>query len=97
MPLSSRKKDIFFVVCFSFFAFSSFFSDSWHALGLLEGDAFWSRANRWYGEIAQDHASQRRLRHLWPGKAQPERRVRITADPGFHVGNHGSSNWPSFS
>ena len=55
LPLSQRRKDIFFVVCFSFFAFSSFFSDSWHALGLLEGDAFWSRANRWYGEIAQDH------------------------------------------
>ncbi len=53
LPLSLRKKDIFFVLCFSFFAFSSFFSDSWHALGLLEGDAFWSRANRWYGEIAQ--------------------------------------------
>ena len=28
LPLSQRKKDIFFVVCFSFFAFSSFFSDS---------------------------------------------------------------------
>jgi hypothetical protein len=55
LPLSLRKKDIFFVACFSFFAFSSFFSDSWHALGLLEGDAFWSRANRWYGEFAQDH------------------------------------------
>jgi hypothetical protein len=55
LPLNLRKKDIFFVVCFSFFAFSSFFSDSWHALGLLEGDAFWSRANRWYGEFAQDH------------------------------------------
>ena len=28
LPLSMRKKDIFFVVAFSFFAFSSFFSDS---------------------------------------------------------------------
>ncbi len=54
-PLSARPRDWFFVACFSFFAFSSFFSDSWHALGLLEGDAFWSRANRWYGEVAQDH------------------------------------------
>ena len=28
LPLSMRKKDIFFVACFSFFAFSSFFSAS---------------------------------------------------------------------
>ncbi|MGB5192876.1 MAG: hypothetical protein WBN70_07830 [Polyangiales bacterium] len=55
LPLSLRKKDIFFVVSFSFFAFSSFFSDSWHALGLLEGDGFWPTANRWYGEIAKDY------------------------------------------
>ncbi len=55
LPLSLRKRDIFFVCCFSFFAFSSFFSDSWHALGLLEGDGFWPAANRWYGELAQDH------------------------------------------
>jgi hypothetical protein len=53
-PLSDRRRDIFFIVAFSFFAFSSFFSDAWHALGLLEGDAFWSRANRWYAEIAAD-------------------------------------------
>ena len=55
LPLSLRKKDIFFVACFSFFAFSSFFSDSWHALGLLEGDGFWPTANRWYGEVAKDY------------------------------------------
>ena len=55
LPLRLRRKDIFFVLCFSFFAFSSFFSDSWHALGLLEGDGFWPAANRWYGELAQDH------------------------------------------
>ena len=55
LPLNLRKKDIFFVACFSFFAFSSFFSDSLHALGLLDGDGFWPRATRWYGEIAQDH------------------------------------------
>ncbi|MEM7137658.1 MAG: DUF2781 domain-containing protein [Myxococcota bacterium] len=54
-PISARPRDWFFVACFSFFAFSSAFSDSWHALGLLEGDMFWARANRWYGEIAQDH------------------------------------------
>ena len=54
LPLSLRKKDIFFVVCFSFFAFSSFFSDSLHALGLLDGDGFWARATHWYGEFAED-------------------------------------------
>ncbi len=53
-PLSSRPRDWFFVLAFSFFAFSSFFSDAWHALGLLEGDAFWARANRWYIEVAGD-------------------------------------------
>jgi EXPERA (EXPanded EBP superfamily) len=54
-PLSMRPRDWFFVVAFALFAFSSFFSDSWHALGLLEGDAFWSRANRWYAEVSADH------------------------------------------
>ncbi|MGB8331784.1 MAG: emopamil-binding family protein [Polyangiales bacterium] len=54
-PLSMRPGDWFFVAAFAFFAFSSFFSDSWHALGLLEGDAFWSRANRWYAEVSADH------------------------------------------
>ena len=53
-PLSMRRRDIFFVACFSFFAFSSFFSDSWHALGLLDGDGFWPEANRWYAEVADD-------------------------------------------
>ncbi len=53
-PLSDRRRDIFFVVIFSFFAFSSFFSDAWHALDLLQGDAFWARANRWYAEFAAD-------------------------------------------
>ena len=54
LPIRLRPRDWFFVACFSFFAFSSFFSDSWHALGLLEGDAFWARANRWYAELADD-------------------------------------------
>lgn len=53
-PLSDRRRDIFFIVVFSFFAFSSFFSDAWHALDLLQGDAFWARANRWYAEFAAD-------------------------------------------
>ena len=53
-PLSERPRDWFFVLAFSFFAFSSFFSDSWHALGLLHGDGFWPEANRWYAEVAGD-------------------------------------------
>ena len=31
--LSQRKGDLFFAVCFAFFAFSSLFSDAVHALG----------------------------------------------------------------
>ena len=53
-PISERPRDWFFVIAFSFFAFSSFFSDSWHALGLLHGDGFWPEANRWYAEVAGD-------------------------------------------
>ncbi len=52
--LSTRRRDIFFVCCFAFFAFSSIFSDSFHALNLIHGDGFWARANRWYAEIAGD-------------------------------------------
>ena len=55
LPLRERKRDYFFVACFSFFAFSSFFSDAWHALGLMHGEGFWPEANRWYAEFAQDH------------------------------------------
>jgi hypothetical protein len=54
LPLAKRPKDWFFVCFFSFFAFSSFFSDAQHALGRLEGDGFWARANRWYAEVAGD-------------------------------------------
>jgi hypothetical protein len=54
LPLSQRKRDWLFVGAFAFFAFSSFFSDAWHALGLLEGDQFWAVANRWYAEVAGD-------------------------------------------
>ena len=53
-PLSSRKRDWFFVCAFSFFAFSSFFSDAWHGLDLLDETSFWGRANLWYGRIAGD-------------------------------------------
>jgi hypothetical protein len=52
--LSQRKRDYFFVCCFAFFAFSSFFSDAFHGLGLIHGDGFWAGANRWYAEVAQD-------------------------------------------
>lgn len=53
-PLGERRGDIFFVVIFLAFAFTSFFSDAWHALGLLTEDMFWGRANLWYGEFAGD-------------------------------------------
>ena len=35
MPLSSRKHDWFFVAFFSFFVFSSVFSDAFHGLDLI--------------------------------------------------------------
>ena len=34
--------------------FHRFSLNSWHALGLLEGNPFWSKTNRWYGEISGD-------------------------------------------
>ena len=55
LPLLARKKDIFFSVVFVFFAFTSFFSDAWHALGLLEEDMFWSKANMWYATVSKDY------------------------------------------
>ena len=54
VSLSERKGDIFFVVCFAFFAFSSFFSDALHGLGLIHGEGFWAEANRWYAKVADD-------------------------------------------
>ena len=54
VPLSVRPRDAFFVVFFSLFAFSSFFSDAWHGLGLLDDTTFWGRANLWYCRIAGD-------------------------------------------
>jgi len=54
VPISRRPGDWVFVGCFAFFAFSSFFSDVWHALDLLHGDSFWARANRGYVEMAGD-------------------------------------------
>ncbi len=54
LPLAERKRDIFFIVCFALFAFTSFFSDAFHGLGLIHGEGFWAGANRWYAEVAQD-------------------------------------------
>lgn len=52
--LTDRKGDLFFVVCFILFAFSSGFSDAFHALNLVHGGGFWARANTWYGQVAGD-------------------------------------------
>ena len=52
--IRDRKLDLFFVICFSFFAFSSAFSDALHTLGMLDGEGFWADANRGYGEAAGD-------------------------------------------
>jgi hypothetical protein len=49
-----RKRDLFFVFCFSFFAFSSFTSDALHGLNLIHDDGFWAGANQWYAAVAQD-------------------------------------------
>ena len=52
--LAERPRDVFFVVCFAVFAFSSCFSDTLHALGRLQGEGFWADAHRWYAEVAGD-------------------------------------------
>jgi hypothetical protein len=54
LPLSARPRDIFFVACFSFFAFSSFFSDAWHGSNAIDATTFWGRANLWYINAAGD-------------------------------------------
>ena len=54
VPLSQRPWDWFFVVMFSFFAFSSFFSDAFHGLNAIDATSFWGRANLWYIEVAGD-------------------------------------------
>jgi hypothetical protein len=51
VPLRERRRDWFFVAAFSFFAFSSFFSDAWAGLGVdfsADSPSFWARANYWY-------------------------------------------------
>ena len=52
--LSQRKRDVFFVVAFAFFAFTSFYSDACYALFGLEGNAGCVQANRNYVELAGD-------------------------------------------
>ena len=54
LPLAQRKRDVFFVVAFAFFAFSSFYSDACYTLHGLEGDAGCVQANRTYVELAGD-------------------------------------------
>jgi hypothetical protein len=53
LPLDRRPSDWFFIVCFSCFAFSSFFSDAWAGLGVRfapDSASFWARANYWYAQ-----------------------------------------------
>ncbi len=50
-PLRERPGDWFFILAFSFFAFSSFFSDAVVASGVPlapDSPSFWARANWWY-------------------------------------------------
>ncbi len=54
LPLSQRKRDLFFIVGFACFVFSSFFSDACYTLHGLEGDASCVQANRSYVEMAGD-------------------------------------------
>jgi len=54
LPLSQRKRDAFFIVCFAFFAFSSFYSDACYTLYGMDGDARCVQANRAYAELAGD-------------------------------------------
>jgi hypothetical protein len=54
IPLKERPRDWFFIVFFSFFVFSSFCSDAFHGLGMLDDTTFWGRANLWYGRLAGD-------------------------------------------
>jgi hypothetical protein len=55
MPLRERKKDLFFIIIFGLFAFTSFSGDALHALGLMEDDGVFAEGNRRYMEAAQDH------------------------------------------
>jgi hypothetical protein len=54
LPLAERRSDVFFVVGFAFFAFSSFYSDTCYALFGMSGDAACVRANHAYAALAGD-------------------------------------------
>ena len=54
IPLRERPHDWLFVLSFAFFAFSSAASDSLNALGLIEGDSFFAKANQDYAAAAGD-------------------------------------------
>ena len=54
LPLSQRKRDVFLIVCFAFFAFSSFDSDACYTVYGMDGDAGCVLANRAYAELAGD-------------------------------------------
>ena len=54
LPLSQRKRDWFFVVCFAFFAFSSFYSDACYTVYGTDGDDRCVQANLAYAELAGD-------------------------------------------
>lgn len=54
LPLRERPRDLFFVLMFSLFAFTSVVSDMFHSLGLLETGSFWAQANLDYAPWAGD-------------------------------------------
>jgi EXPERA (EXPanded EBP superfamily) len=54
IPLSQRKLDVFFVVMFSFFAFSSFCSDALAGLDVVHGGSTLGKMNEWYIRAAGD-------------------------------------------
>ena len=58
VPLRERPGDWLFVLAFSFFAFSSFFSDSLVARGIplaADSPSVWARANYWYAAGTDPH------------------------------------------
>jgi len=54
LPLSQRRRDAFFIACFAFFAFSSFYSDACYTVYGMSGDAGCVQANRAYAEFSGD-------------------------------------------
>ena len=52
LPISARKRDLFFVVAFALFTLSSLFSDTPHALGITDG--IFGNMNATYARLAGD-------------------------------------------